>query len=190
MNYLSSLKIVMKNSKEKDINNYVDFENIYNSYSNEILGFLTKIIMNYSVAQELTQETFIQVYKYLPYFRGESDIKVWIYKIAYNKAKKYLKFKSKFKKISLEQLKTVNWEPRSKSNPEKTAIDTDLNNKIISIISKIKPKYRNILILRLIHQFSYPEISKILNIPIGTVKSRLSRAIKKFTDLWRKYYEK
>lgn len=164
--------------EEENYNGVIDYnckiiEKLIDEYKDLIFNLLYRMTYNYDDALDLVQETFIQAYKSLPNFRYEASLKTWIYKIAFNLALRHNK-KWKFFKI-------INFGKKNKlisncKNPEDSLSEHQLSEYIQSAINKLPPDQKAIILLREIDELSYEEIAEIMNIPIGTVKSRLSRA--------------
>lgn len=146
---------------------------IIETYKDSIFNLMCRIISNYDDAMELTQETFLKAIIALPNFRYESSIKTWLYKIAVNLA---LNYKRKWKLFFKKEKSIAQYLNQHTSSPEKITEDMQLNSLIQNAINNLPKELKAIVLLRDIEEFSYIEISKILNIPIGTVKSRLARA--------------
>lgn len=131
-------------------------------------------------AEDIGQEVFINLYNSLPVFRGDAKLSTYIQRIAVNLTLNEIKRKKRF--LSLFT---------SKGNDEMSEIDiadTVSENSVEAkeIVDKalegLDPKFRIILIMRLLQGYSTRETAEILNIPLGTVLSRLSRAQEQFKD--------
>lgn len=138
------------------------------------------IVKNPEDAKDISQETFLKAYKSLSTFKGESEFSTWLYKIAKNCA---LDFVRKQKIISLssdssgEDGEGFDIPDRSeKTNPEKSALQKEKNEILYSAILLLSDEHREIIILRDINGYSYEQISQMLSIEQGTVKSRIFRA--------------
>jgi RNA polymerase sigma-70 factor (ECF subfamily) len=148
-------------------------EKLIDEYKDAIFNLLYRMTSNYDDSLDLMQETFINAYRSLPNFRKESSYKTWLFKIAYNLAlrhKKKWKFWKFNKSINLTDLQS------NCSNQEDSISNSQLYENIQIAISKLPADQKAIILLREIEELSYDEIAKIVNIPVGTVKSRLSRA--------------
>ncbi len=161
------------------------FDSIVERYKLPIFNFIYRYIMDYENAEDLTQEVFLRVYKNIKNYRPEkSQFRTWIYRIASNLCKNELRNRKRRAKIFIED---VNFEYEGEQDiMQNVQSDSEsmlhrLENyelkKIISRnISSLPEKYRVVLILRDIQNLPYEEISKIIDKPVGTVKSRLNRA--------------
>jgi len=145
-----------------------DFNEIYREYRDMVYNYMYWKTGSSEEALDLTQEVFLKIYKNLRKFRGESSLKTWIMKIATNHANSFFS-RNKFRKLlsfnkSTEYIEDI----KNKNNGLKLEVENAL--------LKLRKKEREIIVLYYMEGFSYKEISIILGIPIGTVKSRLNRA--------------
>jgi len=153
------------------------FEQLIQQYEKRIYNYCFRMTNNQEDAEDLTQEIFIKVYKSLHSFKGNSQFSTWIYRIAYNTCvDKYRK--QKIKMISLtsndEDEKDIDL-PSNEPLPEDQIVNKEQYQLLCECISMLKPEYKTAIILRDIQNYTYEEIASILNIPLGTVKSHISR---------------
>ena len=129
--------------------------------------------------EDLEQEVYIKVWKNSNNYKECGSFKSWISTIAKNISKDYLKSANRKRDInSTSDEQVVNKISDTKANPEQNVIRTFRKKRIKKAIDNLKPKFKEIIIMYEINGLSYDEISKKLNIPIGTVKSRLYNAKK------------
>lgn len=129
--------------------------------------------------EDLEQEVYIKVWKNADNYKECGSFKSWICTIAKNISKDYLKSANRKRDInSTSDEQVVNKISDTKANPEQNVIRTFRKKRIKKAIDNLKPKFKEIIIMYEINGLSYDEISKKLNIPIGTVKSRLYNAKK------------
>lgn len=165
---------------EKSMDGDLDaFEELVLLFDKKIYNYCLRMTNNRSDAEDLAQEVFLKVYKNLKNFRKDSKFSTWIYRIAYNTCvdnyrKKRLKLLPLNKIIDEEQQEIGI--PSSDPLPEEQVISNEKYSLIKECIAQLKPRYKSAIILRDIHNYSYREIAEILGIPIGTVKSDISRA--------------
>jgi RNA polymerase sigma-70 factor, ECF subfamily len=146
---------------------------IIHDYKDMVFNLLYRMTYNYDDAMELTQDTFLKAFQALPNFRYESSLKTWIYKIAFNVALNYKrKWKLFRKKESVEDTMLKDKD----CGPEERASDNQLSEHIQHAINELPKDQKAMILLREIEELSYEEIAQILNLPLGTVKSRLARA--------------
>lgn len=129
--------------------------------------------------EDLEQEVYIKVWKNSDKYKECGNFKSWICTIAKNLSKDYLK--SATRKVSMNsesEDEVINKIQDSKSTPEQNVVRTFRKKRIKKAIDNLKPKFKEIIIMYEINGLSYDEISNKLDIPIGTVKSRLYNAKK------------
>ncbi|MTI58518.1 MAG: sigma-70 family RNA polymerase sigma factor [Firmicutes bacterium] len=165
------------------------FEELVLRYQKKVYNTVLRMLSNLDDASDITQEIFIKVYQNLEKFKGQSSFSTWLFSIAGNhcrdelrKRQKELK-RSSFDSIAEERKETEKVsDNNSNYQPEESSIKNEQFRDIEIALSKLSIEYREPLVLRDIQGFTYDEISKILDLPAGTVKSRLSRARRKLRD--------
>ncbi len=130
---------------------------------------------NESDAWDLTQDAMTKALKALPRFRGESSMRSWVYRIVVNTwkdngASRPVQFRSR-----LQPLENVSM-PGKDRLPEDILESDEFKERFASALASLEEEERHVLVLRELDGLTYREISESLHIPIGTVKSRLSRA--------------
>ena len=156
------------------------FDEIVKRYDKRLFNTIYWMVGDYEEAQDITQETFLLIQKALPKFRGESEIFTWIYRIAINQCKRFRRKQTLRKFFSLDEKRREvesSWKEDSgvDKNPEKGVEWSEMSELLRKKVSSLPEYYKEPLILRYFHGLSYEEIGKILNIPLGTVRSRLAR---------------
>jgi RNA polymerase sigma-70 factor (ECF subfamily) len=155
-------------------------------YEKKIYNLAYRISGNSEDAFDISQETFIKIFKSIQHFKGESSFSTWIYRIATNTAYDYLKYEAK-PKHSLDDEKNPIEIMDKTASPEQAA-ESNENLKIVGCaINILSLEFRQVLVLRDIEGYSYEEIANILKLELGTVKSRISRArnnLKKILNDW------
>lgn len=169
----------MKKQKKGDIES---FEKIILEYEKLYFNIAFRILGDIEDAKDATQNALIKIYNNLDKCLNYDVFKTWSCKIVTNTAIDLLRMQKRKsaesldEKIELEE-GFVNKEIKSDAaTPEEIYFAKERNRIIKESINKLELKYKTIIILRDINGFSYEEISKIINQPIGTVKSRISRA--------------
>ena len=161
------------------------FDALVQRHQKRMLNIAYRIIGNYDEACEMVQEAFISAYKHIKGFKGQAKFSTWLYAICINLSKNRLR-----------QVRTrLHREPYSVGNPIQGANsqiaadppssdpspldrleERDIQQKVQGCINSLDAEFKEVIILRDIQGFSYDEISDMLKIPEGTVKSRLFRA--------------
>ena len=132
--------------------------------------------------EDLEQEVYIKTWKNLDNYKEEGKFKSWLNVVTANICRDYLK-SSSFKKNNMtdsdENIKFKSTE--DKQLPENQLLAKHRQKRIIDAIEKLKPKFKEVIVLYEIQELSYEEISKITKCPIGTIKSRLFNARKELS---------
>jgi len=154
------------------------FDVLVRRYKDQLLNFVYRFVGNRSDAEDIVQETFLRVYKNKHYYKEIAKFSTWVYTIASNLAKTELRRRKRHKIFSVSNF--VNEErdydiPDKDHSPERKVDGTLKEDIIQKAIEKLPPKFKEVIILRDVQGFAYEEISQILNIPLGTVKSRVNR---------------
>jgi RNA polymerase sigma-70 factor (ECF subfamily) len=156
------------------------FEELVSAYEKKIYNYCLRMTNCREDAEDLTQEVFIKVYRSLKSFRGNSQLSTWIYRIAHNICIDKFR-KTKANVYSLSQTKDREDEREielasAEPTPEEKMLAKERQEFIQKCINGLRPEYRSVIILRDIQHYSYEEIAGILDVPLGTVKSHISRA--------------
>jgi RNA polymerase sigma-70 factor (ECF subfamily) len=154
------------------------FTLLVRNYQPKVIGLAVNIVHNREVADDLAQEIFLKVYLSLPKFKFESEFGTWLYQIAINHIRDYLRKSRKEKDdVRLDEV------PELRSGEKDLALKLSEHQEeerrkelIRKKLEELPEKYRLILSLRDIQGLSYDEVGKILKISPGTVDSRLHRA--------------
>lgn len=154
------------------------FDLIVKRYKNQLMNFVYRFLGNSEEAEDLVQETFLRVYRNRRAYQKVAKFSTWIYTIAGNLAKTELRKRKRRKFFSISDLgyNEKDYDISDEAyNPEKD-VDSRMKEEIIHReINDLSPKFRQVILLRDVQQLSYEEISQIVKIPLGTVKSRVNR---------------
>jgi len=129
------------------------------------------LVRNGEDAEDIVQEAFLKAFKAIDTFRG-ADARVWMLAIVRNTAMNFLRKRKPDADIDLDQLEPVDQSP----NPEQGLLEETRREQVRRAIARLEPEFRETLVLREIEGLSYKEIAAVLDIPSGTVMSRLARA--------------
>ncbi len=161
------------------------FELLVAERSGEIYGLLYRLTENPEEARDLTQETFLRAFQNIARFRGDADLRTWIYRIAINQARNRWRWWRRRRRdvtVSLDSPEGLYGQPlhatlraERTSSPEQKTLDHERERALRTALQNLSRTYRETVVLRDIEGFSYEEIAATLEISIGTVKSRLSR---------------
>ena len=147
-------------------------------YEKRIYALALRMCGNPEDAAEAAQEAFLAAWQGLPFFRGEASFSTWLYRLASNSCVDLLRREGRHRQAagpSLDDEAVSPSVPDPGPGPQETAERRELRRQIEAGLAALSPEHRQVLILREIQQLSYDEISRILELDLGTVKSRISR---------------
>jgi len=171
-------EIVIKRAKSGDIDS---FETLFNLYHDRIYSLCVRIIGNPTEAQDICQEVFIQAMRKIETFKGKSSFSTWLTRIAINRSKDFLRSKKRKREVSSESiLQGAGFDPQA---PDKMVQTLETEAIVHDALLKLPESLRIPLILKEIEQLDLKEVSRILKLPEGTVKSRIFRAKLKLAEL-------
>jgi len=145
------------------------FESLIDKYQKTILNIVYRMTDNYDDAEDITQSVFIKVYEKLNKFNSKYKFFSWLYRIALNESLNYLKQKKRLTEFDADFM-------THGKTPEEEYDDMDLSQRIQDALMHIDPEHRILIVLKHLEEFSYQEISYILDISEQKVKSRLFTA--------------
>lgn len=168
------------------------FAALVDRHMDELYAFLYRFVGNPAAADDLVQETFLQVHLSARSFDRSRAFRPWLYTIAANKARDYLRTRGRRQHASIDTpgfgdesavpAQTI----ASGDPPQSDQIEADETRERVRRLVDAMPEHlRAILMLGYYQQLPYAEIAEILGIPVGTVKSRLHAAVTHFARLWR-----
>jgi RNA polymerase sigma-70 factor (ECF subfamily) len=173
------------------------FYSLVDKYSGRLYNFGLKMCKNVQDAEDMVQDTFLNVFRYAKDFRFETKFRNWLYRIAASACIKK-KRRSKFapeKELSLEDLMaaesaaTSDEPPLWAAQPLEKVLNRELGETLSDAILKLPEKYRLVLVLRDIEGFSTSETAQILNLSEANIKVRLHRARLFLKDELKGYFE-
>lgn len=162
------------------------FDEMVSRYWDRIYSMVHQLLRNQQDAEEVTQDAFIRAHRGLVNFRGDSAFSTWLYQIATNLARNrywYWWRRKRDKSVSFDAPLSADSDatladiiPAQVETPDDITVTAEFVARIGKGMEKLSSKHREILTLRNIKNLSYEEIAVILNISVGTVKSRIARA--------------
>lgn len=152
------------------------FGRLVGRYQDRLYNSLVRVVGSADDAADIAQDAFVQAYVKLDTFRGASAFYTWLYRIAFNLAMSHTRRERKT--ASLDQLKTAaGSEPLADlPTPETNLEQAEQIEMVHAALAQLSTEFRTILVLREIDGCRYEEIAEILEMPVGTVRSRLFRA--------------
>lgn len=158
------------------------FEELIEAYQKKVFNLACRIVGNYDDAADLAQEALIRIFRSIANFRGQSSFSTWIYRITTNVCLDEIRKRKNARMLSLdEEIHTDDGEMKrqimsDEPLPDEIAEREELRSLVSDAIQSLPEDQRLVITLRDLQGLSYEEISKILDCPGGTVKSRINRA--------------
>jgi len=162
------------------------FDDIVHRYYEPIFRRVLGLLKNHEDAEEVTQDTFLRARRGLEAFRGDAAFSTWLYQIATNLAHNRYWFwwrRGRHAGVSLDanigaeaDLTLAEVLPDEEPDPGKQALTQELAERVDVAMTQLSPAHREILTLRNVRDLSYEEIAALLDLSLGTVKSRIARA--------------
>jgi RNA polymerase sigma-70 factor (ECF subfamily) len=153
------------------------FTSFYERHSPAIFNYLQRLVHDQRQAEDLLQETFVAVWRGASAFKHQSKVKTWLFRIAHNKAVSWLRRHRPF---------SIDEEPGLLDDgpgPEMLAAINLRNEALRSALDDLTPNHRAVIELVFVHELAYSEIAQVMDCPIGTVKSRMSYALRHLNRL-------
>ena len=170
------------------------FTDLVSRYERELYHFLVRFLSDKVAAEDVFQETFLQIHQSAHDFDTQRRFRPWLFTIAANKARDLIRSNARRPTNPLQA--SINGRDDDsgefldlmKSTDESPSLPMEkreLRQKVQMTVTNMPENLREILLLSYFHQFPYKQISDILDIPLGTVKSRLHSAVANFADRWK-----
>ena len=170
------------------------FSELVGRYQRELYHFLVRFLGNRAAAEDVFQETFLQVHQSAEQFDPQRRFRPWLFTIAANKARDLIRSQARRPANPLqasispnddESGEFIDLMQSASALPSEPMEREELQHQVQHTVQGMPEHLREILLLSYFHQFPYKQISEILDIPLGTVKSRLHAAVAHFADRWR-----
>jgi len=158
------------------------YEELIERYEQQIFGMVYRLLGNQSDASDVVQEVFLKVFRGVATFREQSSLRTWIYRIAVNEANNHRRWFVRHcrMEVPLEETRpehpnAADCTPDPGRSPFEQAMDSETRTLIERALTQINPVFRTAVVLRDVQNLSYEEIADILQVSLGTVKSRILR---------------
>jgi RNA polymerase sigma-70 factor (ECF subfamily) len=161
------------------------FDRLVNERSADIYALLYRLTEDPEEARDLTQETFLQAFRSIAHFRGDADLRTWLYRIAVNQARNRWRWWRRRRRnvtVSLDATDEAHELPlatrlvdEQADDPEARTLAHEREEILMAAVRALARPYREAVVLRDVEGLSYEEVAAALDISVGTVKSRLSR---------------
>lgn len=155
------------------------FHDIYSIHFRDIYSYISYSVGSVSLAEDLTQEVFLKAYRAFPKFRGDSDVRTWLYAIARNSVRSYFSRKKPAFSSDDELAGLISNDPQ----PEQAVTDREHLRLLHKALLQLTESQRSIVIIRYIHGHSTRETAQILACSETNVKVQLYRALRKLRKI-------
>lgn len=160
------------------------FEELYKRHNRRVYSLCLRMTKNVSEAEDLAQEAFIQIFRKIGTFRGDSAFTTWLHRLTVNQVLMHFRKRSVKLEHTTEEGETPVQIVRGTENPNKMPVLDRIS--LDHAIGKLPPGYRSVFVLHDIEGHDHEEISKLLGVAVGTSKSQLHKARMKLRGLLRK----
>jgi len=170
------------------------FQKLVERYQRELFHFLVRFLGDRAAAEDVFQETFLQVHQSADQFDPSRRFRPWLFTIAANKARDLIRSQARRPTNPLQASinpgdddsgEFMDLMSSVEDPPDEPMQRAELQQSVQKAVASMPEHLREILLLSYFHQFPYKQISDILEIPLGTVKSRLHAAVAHFADRWK-----
>jgi RNA polymerase sigma-70 factor (ECF subfamily) len=174
--------------------NRASFASLVSRYQRELFHFLVRFLGDRAAAEDVFQEAFLQVHQSAEQFDSSRRFRPWLFTIAANKARDLMRSQARRPTNPLQASinpgdddsgEFIDLMSSVNAFPEASMEKAELQQLVQKTVLGMPQHLREILLLSYFHQFPYKQISDILEIPLGTVKSRLHAAVAHFADRWK-----
>ncbi len=151
------------------------FEEYYRRFAPMVYNLVLRQCGDPELAKDLAQEAFLRLFRNLSKFEGRSSMKTWTYRVVLNHCRSRLGRRRQYDQPAIDEQGRERDIVDERRGAEGRAEAADSRRQIETALHEVEPSYREALVLRDIEDLSYLEISQVLEIPIGTVRSRIAR---------------
>ena len=183
-------EILIKKFQEGDVGAY---NQLVFRFKDRLLNFIYRFVNDLDLAEDLVQDTLLKLYTHKDSYQEIAKFSTWLYTIAANLARTELRKKKRRKTFSVTELSRDDREfiiASSDVDPSEDLSSQNFERNIQLALAELPDDFKTIIILRDIQELSYDEISKIVKVPLGTVKSRINRGRVKLQQLLKKKGER
>ena len=184
--YELSDEVLIKKFQDGDISAY---NQIVYRYKDRLLNFIYRFLNDLDRSEDLVQDTLLKLYTHKDSYREIAKFSTWLYTIAANLAKTELRKLKRRKTFSVTELSHEDREfiiSSTDADPSDEHLSKNFEKNVHQALLELPDDFKTIIILRDIQELSYDEISKIVELPLGTVKSRINRGRVKLQQLLKK----
>ena len=151
------------------------FEVLVRRHQKAIFNLLYRMLGDYDEAAEISQEAFLSAYRSIGQFRGDANFSTWLYRIALNHASTRRRNLSKWQQRTVP-IETTEAISERDIDPADSVEQREIQEQVQEALNRLEPDDAAIILLKDLQDAPYEEVARVLNVPVGTVKSRLHRA--------------
>jgi RNA polymerase sigma-70 factor (ECF subfamily) len=158
------------------------YEELIERYEQQVFSMVYRLLGNQSDASDVVQEVFLKVFRGVSSFREQSSLRTWMYRIAVHEAYNHRRWFVRHCRMEVpledprpEHSSSLEYTPDPGRSPFEQAMDSEARTMIEQALTRINPVFRTAVVLRDVQNLSYEEIADILQVSLGTVKSRILR---------------
>ena len=161
------------------------FEDVARRFYAGVYNYLCWISRDTALAEDLTQETFMQVWRHLPELRNERAARAWIYRVARNQFLQHQR-RSGVETVALDDCAALDFPDTTSPAPQVRLEQAALRRAVRLAVDKLADAHREVIVLHNLEGLSLVQVGQVLDIPLGTVKSRRARAFSELRHLLQK----
>lgn len=151
------------------------FADFYHRYSTLVFNLALRQCGDLELAKDLSQESFLRLFKNLGKFEGRSSLKTWTYRVVLNHCRTRLSRRKPLQQLKVdEQGNELDLEDENRGTQARTEI-AESKSRVGRALLEVEPSYREAVVLRDLEGLTYQEIADVLEVPVGTVRSRIAR---------------
>jgi len=169
------------------------FARLVRRHEDQVFTMALRLLCNREDARDLAQEVFLTVYQSLDRFRGDAQFRTWLYRVTINRGRDEIRRRGTVKHtrpVSLDRMmggdeeRAAAVEPAARgASPEAMARGHEAEQMIAAAMIRLSEELREVIVLRDVRDLAYDEMAQVLDIPVGTVRSRLNRARTRLAEL-------
>ena len=156
------------------------FASLVDQFKHLVYGLIGRTVLDRSRIDDLAQEVFIRIYRGLPYFRGDSRLSTWIYRIAFNVC---LQEHQQRAALSLDEAAELGVRRAEPAARDRAFTDLEIRDRLDKALARLSPGARFLIAGHYLQDVRYEDLAEALNMPLGTVKTQLHRAKKRLREL-------
>ncbi|HCD34959.1 MAG TPA: RNA polymerase subunit sigma-70 [Phycisphaerales bacterium] len=179
------------------------FTALIKRYQQELFAFLFRFLSSRAAAEDVFQDTFLQIHLRADRFETDRQLKPWLFTIAANKARDYLRRNKRHANVSLDApppgssgsggsggsgTTFVDLMQAQTVQPDESLSDQEKREMVRQVIENLPEHQRQVLVLAYFHQLAYKDMADSLDVPLGTIKSRLHAAVANFAKQWKQTF--